>query len=143
MQIIQKKNEDLAKDYMENSDFIEKKIYTVLNYLKYTILYETKNLNMRNFTTEIAQKIINSKYVKELLTHNIKLQGKSVKGIIEDVFISDTMEVNDVDFFEVVNSKLGSFFCNYLLRIIFFSLRDSVLIPLLNNTHFDLITELE
>ena len=143
MQIMQKKNEDLAKDYMENSDFIEKKIYTVLNYLKYTVLYETKDLNMRNFTTEIAQKIINSKYVKELITHNIKLQGKSVKGIIEDVFISDTMEVNDVDFFEVVNSKLGSFFCNYLLRIIFFSLRDSVLIPLLNNTHFDLITENE
>jgi hypothetical protein len=143
LQIMQRKNEDLAKEYLENSDFIEKKIFTVLNYLKYTVLYETKYLNMRNITTEIAEKIINSKYIKELLTNNIKLQGKSVKGIIEDVFISDIVEVNDVDFFEVINSKLGSFFCNYLLKIIFFSLKDCLLNTLLNNTHFELITNTE
>ena len=85
-------------------------------------------------------RVIDSKYIKQFLTENIKLQGKSVKGIIEDAFISDTVEVNDVDFFEVINSRLGSFFCNYLLRIIFFGLKDSVINPLLNNTHFDLIT---
>ena len=54
---------------------------------------------MRNFTTEIAEKIINSKYIKDFLTNNIKLQGKSVKGVIEDVFVTDIIEVNDVDFF--------------------------------------------
>ena len=139
LQVMQKKNQDLAKEYMENSDFIEKKIFTVLNYLKYNVLYETKDLNMRNFTTETAEKIIDSQFVKQLLTDNIKLQGKSVKSIIEDVFITDIIEINDVDFFEVINSKLGNFFCNYLLKIIFFSLKDSVLNTLLNNTHFDLI----
>ena len=142
LQII-KKNQDLAKEYMENSDFIEKKIFTVLNCLKYTVLYENKELNMRNFTTEIAEKIINSKYIKDFLTNNIKLQGKSVKGVIEDVFVTDIIEVNDVDFFEVVNSKLGSHFCNYLLKIIFFSLKDCVLNPLLFNSHLDLITKNE
>ena len=35
LQIMQKKNQDLVKDYIENSDFIEKKIFTVLNCLKY------------------------------------------------------------------------------------------------------------
>ena len=94
---------------------------------------------MRNFTSEFTEKIIDNKFIKQLLTNNIKLQGKSIKGIIDDVFTSDVMEVNDVDFFEVINSKLGSFFCNYLLKIIYFSLKDCVLNTLLFNKHFDLI----
>ena len=48
LQIMQRKNEDLAKEYIENSDFIEKKIFATLNYIKYTILYETKKINMKN-----------------------------------------------------------------------------------------------
>ena len=139
LKVMQKKNQDLAKEYIESSDFIEKKIFTILNYLKYTVLYETKDLNMRNFTSEFTEKIIDSKFIKQLLTNNIKLQGKSIKGIIDDVFTSDVMEVNDVDFFEVINSKLGSFFCNYLLKIIYFSLKDCVLNTLLFNKHLDLI----
>ena len=94
---------------------------------------------MRNFTSEFTEKIIDSKFIKQLLTNNIKLQGKSIKGIIDDVFTSDVMEVNDDDFFEVINSKLGSFFCNYLLKIIYFSLKDCVLNTLLFNKHLDLI----
>ena len=35
LQIMQTKNQDLVKDYIENSDFIKKKIFTVLNCLKY------------------------------------------------------------------------------------------------------------
>ena len=140
LQIMEMKNEDLAKEYIENSDFIEQKIYTTFNYMKYHILYETKNIRNKNYTTEICEKIIKSKYIKELLTNNLKQQGKSIKGIIESVFTSDIIEVNDVDFFEVINSKLGSYFCKFLLKIIYFSLKDCILNPLLNNSHFDLIT---
>lgn len=136
---IMQKREDLSKEYLENNDFIEKKIFAVLNYLKYKILYETKELNLRNITDEIAEKIISSKYIKELINKNIKLQGKSIKDVIEDIFISDIIEVNDIDFFEVINSKIGSYFCNYLLNIIFFSLKDCVLKPLLFNTHYELV----
>ena len=138
LQIMQKK-EDLAKEYLQNNDLIEKKIFIVLNYLKYTVLYETKELNLRNITDEISEKIIHNKYIKELINENIKLQGQAIKDIIEDIFISDINEVNDVDFFEVINSKLGSYFCNYLLNIIFFSLKDCILNPLLFNAHYELI----
>ena len=143
LQIMQKKNEDLAKEYIENSDFIEKKIFATLNYIKYNILYETKKINMKNYTTEICEKIINNKYIKDHITNNLKQQGKSIKGVIESVFTTEIIEVNDVDFFEVISSKLGTYFCNYLLTIIYFSLRDSVLNPLLNNTHLDIITNEE
>ena len=136
---IMQKREDLSKEYLEINDFIEKKIFAVLNYLKYKILYETKKLNLRNITDEIAEKIINSKYIKELINKNIKLQGKLIKDVIEDIFISDIIEVNDIDFFEVINSKIGSYFCNYLLNIIFFSLKDCVLKPLLFNSHYELV----
>ena len=88
---------------------------------------------------KFLKKIIQNKYIKEYINSNIKLQGKAIKDIIEDIFISDINEVNDVDFFEVINSKLGSYFCNYLLNIIYFSLKDCVLNPLLFNTHYELI----
>ena len=143
LKIMQMKNEDLAKEYIENSDFIEQKIYTTLNYMKYNILYETKNIRNKYYTTEICEKIIKSKYIKELILNNLKQQGKEIKGLIESVFTSDIIEINDVDFFEVINSKLGSYFCKYLLKTIYFSFKDCVLNPLLNNNHFDLITSNE
>ena len=137
---IMEKKEDLPKHFLENKDFIDKKIYIVLNYLKYQILFETKLLNLRNITSEIAEKIINNKYIKELLYKNIKLQGKVIKDVIGDVFITDIIEVNDVDFFEVINSKISSYFCKYLLNIIYFSLKNCILNPLLFNNNMELIT---
>ena len=141
--IMQKKNEELAKEYIENSNFIENKIFAVLNYMKYTILYETKSLNIKNYTTEIAEKIIKNDKIKDLIKSNLKAQGKTIKGIIKDVFTSDIIEVNDVDFFEVINSKLSSYFCLYLLRIILFGLKENVLNQILNTSHFDLLMQNE
>ena len=141
LQIMQKKNEELANEYIENSNFIEKKIYTILNYIKIDILYENNNLNMKNYMNDICEKIINSKYIKELLSKNLKQQGKGIKDVIKDVFTTDIIEVNDVDFFEVISSKLGIYFCKYLLKIIFFSLRDCILCPLLYSTNLDIITK--
>ncbi len=141
--ILQKNNENLAKEYIEKSNFIENKIFTVLNYMKYKILYETKSLNLRNYTTEIAEKIIKNDKIKELIQSNIKEQGKSIKGIIKDIFTSDIVEVNDVDFFDVINSRLRSYFCLYLLNIILFSLKENVLNQILNTSHFDLLMQID
>ena len=137
--IMEKKNEELAKEYIDNSNFIENKIFQVLSYLKYTIYFETKELNLNNFTTALAEKIINNEPLKQLLKKNLKAQGKTIKGIIKDVFTTGILEVNDVDFFEVINSKLSTYFISYLLKIIFFSLKENILNQILFNNNFDLL----
>ena len=141
--IIQKKEEVLAKEYLESLNFIDNKIFVVFNYMDYNILYETKELNSKNFTKEITRKIIENDYIKELINNNLKLQGKSIKGIIKDVFISDNIEVNDVDFFEIINSKLSNYFCLYLLNIIYHALNENILIQILFGNHFDSISKIE
>ena len=52
-------------------------------------------------------------------------QVQSIKGLINEVFTSDVIEVNDVDFFEVIYSKLNNYFCLYLLNIIFYATEKS------------------
>ena len=46
--IIQKKEEILAKEYLDSCNFVDNKIFTVLIYMNYKILYETKDLNIKN-----------------------------------------------------------------------------------------------
>ena len=138
LKIMEKKNE-LAKVYIDNSNFLENKIFTILNYMKYTILFETKELNMKNCTNVIAEKIIKNQTVKNLINNNLKKQGKLIKNVIKDVFISDNLEVNDVDFFEVIGTKLSTYFCLYLLKIVLHSLKSNILNQMINNPHIDLI----
>ena len=71
------------------------------------------------------------------------MQGKFIKGIIKDVFISDSIEVNDVDFFEIINSKLSNYFCLYLLNIIYYSINENILNQILFGTHFESIQKIE
>ena len=143
LEIMQKKNEDFVKEYIENSDFIENKIFKILNYINFTVLYETEKINKKNYTNVICEKIINNKYIKKLLLNNLKQQGKSIKAIIESVFTNNIIEINDVDFFEVINSYLGSYFSGYLLNIIYYSFKDFILNLLLINSNFDLIIKEE
>ena len=98
---------------------------------------------LKNYTTEIAERIIKSDILKPLIRENLKKQGKSIKGIINNVFISEIIDVNDVDFFEVLNSKLSTYFFSYLLNIILFTLKENILNPLLSNSHSDLIMKNE
>ena len=44
LKIMEKKNEELAEEYINNK-FIDNKIFTSLNYINYNIFYETKDLN--------------------------------------------------------------------------------------------------
>ena len=74
--IIQKNEEVLAKEYLDSFKFIDNKIFIVLNYIKYNILYETKNINLKNYISKIAEKIIQTEYIKELIINNLKKQGK-------------------------------------------------------------------
>ena len=140
LNLIQKNKEHLlAQEYIDNSHFVENKIFTILNYIRYTILFETKDLNIKNFTTKIAESIINNQKVKSLIMNNLKKQGEKIDGIINEVFISDIIDVNDVDFFEVISSKLSIYFCSYLLNIIYYGFKENVLNQILNNPHLELI----
>ena len=133
--------EELAKEYIDNSNFIENKIFTVLNFMKYTLFFETKELNLKNFTNKIAEKIINNKIVKKLIKNNLKKQGKLIKGVIKDIFVTDIIDINDVDFFEVINNKLSVYFFSYLLKIILFAFKENILNSILYTSHLDLIMQ--
>ena len=140
---MQKKNEELAAEYISKSNFIENKIFITLNYINYTIYYETKDLNKKNYTTKIAEKIIANNKIKELIINNLKKQGNSIKGIFKDIFVSDIGEMNDVDIFEVIGTKLSTYFCSYLLKIILYAYKENILNQLLCNEKYDLILQNE
>ena len=83
----------------------------------------------------MSEKIMKNETIKNLIKKNIKSQSKSIKGIVKNVFISDIDE-NDVDFFEVINSKLSSYFVSYLLNIIFYGFKENILNQILINPNF-------
>ena len=140
LEIINNKDETaMAKEYINNSEFLDKKLYTVLNYFKYNILFETENLNTKNFTLHCAEKILNNEKLKELFLNNLQKQGKAIQDLIKNIFTTDIDEINDVDFFEIINSKLSVYFCRYLLNILNYSIEKDILCPLLNNDSMDII----
>ena len=142
LEIINNKDETtLAKEYINNSEFLDKKLYIVLNYFKYNILFETENLNRKNFTIKCADKILTNKKLKDLFLNNLQKQGQAIQGVIKDIFTKDSFEVNDIDFFEIINSKLSIFFCEYLLNILNYSFEKEILCQLLNNDNIDLILD--
>ena len=144
LKLMQKKNEEeLAKEYIDNSNFIDNKLFTVLNYMKYTIFFETQAINLKNYTTKITEEVIKNEKIKMLIKKNLKAQGKTIKGIIKDAFTTEITEINDVDFFEVINSKLSTYFCLYLLRIIYFGFKENALNQIIITKHFDTLMQID
>ena len=142
--LISNKSDSLTQDFIKaiNGQFVDKKIYTILNYLKFEILYQTKDFNSENCISIISKKIIENKKLKELILKSIEKQGKSIKGIINEVFISEINEVFDVDFIEVIYSKLNANFYMYLLNIIYYILKRNILIPILNDQNLDMLLKI-
>ena len=142
--LISNESDSLTQDFIKaiNGQFVDKKIYNILNYLKFEILYQTKDFNSENCISIIAKKIIENKNLKELILKNIEKQGKSIKGIIKEVFISEINEVFDVDFIEVIYSKLNANFYMYLLNIIYYILNRNILIPILNDQSLDMLLKI-
>ena len=141
--ILSEKTEYLAKRFLIDSHFIENKIYAILNYLDININNECDEFNLKNCNNIIAEEIINHEELKNLILNSLIKQGGKIKEIINDVFSSKTLEINDVDFYEVVNSKFNDYFSNYLLNIIIDSLKRNILIPLLKENNFEKIMKNE
>ena len=70
-------------------------------------------------------------------------QGKKIKEIIKDVFTSKNLEINDIDFYEVINSKFNIYFSEFLLNIIIESLKKHILIPILNEKNLQIFLKNE
>ena len=139
--ILSTKTNTLAKNFLLESKFVDNKIYTILNYLQIEILNKKKEFNEKNCNAIIAENIINNKNLKDFLLHNLEKQGNKIKEIINAVFSSKVIEINDVDFYEVVNSKFDNFFSEYLLNIIIDSLKQNILVPILNQNNLKFLLE--
>ena len=139
--VVSQQTEQLTLEYLRESNLIDSKIYTILNYIKCTLLFETEKINNNNYINVIAEKIIKNQKLKELLKKNIEQQGKNLSGIIDDIYVSDILEVNDIDFFEVLNSKLSNYLSLCLLKIIFSGLKENILNEILMNDNLELFTQ--
>ena len=98
------KKKEILKDFIDKTCFLDNNLYTVLNYIKFNILNETKEINNKNIISKLSKKIFENKELMKLLTKNIQIQSDGLKDIINEVFLTNTMEDNDVDFFEFIHS---------------------------------------
>ena len=134
-------SKNIPNNFIKKSNFIDNHIYSILNYVNFNVLFETKEINSKNYISEISQRIIENKIIKELIQNNIEKQGNLSKDIINEVFTSDILEVNDVDFLEVINSKLINNYSLYFLKIIFTGFKDNILNPLLINKNYEIFLQ--
>ncbi len=139
--VVSKHSEKLSHDFLKDLNMIDNKIYFILNYMKYNVLFETKKINNINYINEIANRIIDNKKLKDLLNKNILKQGKNLEGIFNDIFTSDNFEVNDIDFYEVINSKLSNYVSFCLLKIIYTGLKENILNQIIMNDNLELFMQ--
>ena len=122
-QIIENNNiEKVIQEFMINSNFIENNISFVLNCIKFNIWPETKSFNSINYLVNITEKLIKNKSIYELIKKNIILQGtKNIRMnvLIKDIFSMNYINLNNNDFYEIINSRLEAEFTRYLLNIIY------------------------
>ena len=123
----------VAEKFIYNSEFIKNKIYKIVNYLNYNILYESKNLNKRNYSSKLTTMIINNDLIQNQIINTLKGLSSKLPNCINDIFLSDSLEINDIDFIELINTKLSQSFLEYLLKIIYSSLNDNILNPFIIN----------
>ena len=56
----------VAEKYIYNKKFIENNIFKIINYLNYKILFETKDLNNRNYASKITEMVLNNDFLKKI-----------------------------------------------------------------------------
>ena len=125
--VISQQNEMITKDYLQNSNLIERKIYSVLNCIKFEVLNESKEINNINYLGYLAEKILENEKLKNYIYKSVEKECNNMSAIINDIYTSDAIEVNDIDFFEVINSKLGDYLSLSLLKMIYQGLKNEIL----------------
>ena len=131
------KKKEILKDFIDKTCFLDNNLYTVLNYIKFNILNETKEINNKNIISKLSKKIFENKELMKLLTKNIQIQSDGLKDIINEVFLTNAIEANDVDFFEIIHSILIINFSKFLLNIIFHLLKQHILLQIVEQDKYN------
>ena len=126
------KKKAILNDFIKKTYFLDNNLFEVLNSIKFNILNETEEINNKNIISLLSVKILENKDLKKILIENIQSQSEGMKDIISEVFLNNAINVNDVDFFEVINSILNYNFVKYLLNIIFYLLKQHLLLQILD-----------
>ena len=143
LEIISDKSQKLNQLFLRETNFIDEKVHLILSYMDFNLSFETKDFNKNNAANKLTEMIIENEDVKELLNKNMEIQSKSIEGIIKETFFSDNIEMNNVDFFEVICNNLNKYFFEYLKNIIFDSLKENILLPILNTKNYNSLMENE
>ena len=131
--ILQKGNDFVAEQYIYKKDFIKNNLFLIINYLNYNIIFENEEVNSNNYTSKVYKLITENEFLQEQLINYLKIQGKNIKNSIKDIFISTSLEVNDIDFIEVILTKLSESYQKIFLQIIYACLNDNILNPFIIN----------
>ena len=137
--LLSEKNEILSEKYLKDSNFIDNKIYLILYKINMKIINERDEFNLRNCYNVIAENVIENKYLKDLILINLKKQGSKIKEIVNEVFTADIIESNVVDFYDIINTLFDKYFSDYLLSIIYDSIKEDIFISILDITNLELL----
>ena len=138
--IIQKNNNDWHKEYLISKKFIEQNISLILNYMKFTILFQTEKLNYENIIEQISIKILQNEEIKQIILNSLLKQGEKFKLIPQIKEILNTKEIYE-DLFQNIYNRVKNHFLRLLWNIIFYLLRQNILIPFIYN--YEIIKENE
>ena len=141
--VISQQNEQIAKDFLQSTNLIERKIYSVLNCIKFEVLNETRKVNNKNYLEYLAEKILENEKIKSYIYKSLEKQGNDISAIVNDIYISGSIEVNDIDFFEVISSKLGNYLSFSLLKFIYQGLKDNILNQIIEENNFEIFMKNE
>ena len=133
--IIQKNNNDWHKEYLISKKFIEQNISSVLNYMKYTIIFPTEKLNNNNIIEQISIKILQNMEMKQIILNSLIKHGEKIKLILlikENFEKYNAKEIYD-DIFQNIDNKVKNHFLKLLGNILYYLLKNNILLPFIYN----------
>ena len=131
--IIIKLDNDWQKDYLLTTKFIENNITNVLNYIKFNLPIQNKEINSNNMKEQIANIILKKDILKNLFTDYLIEQGKGIKDLFKNAFKYYNKEEKNEEFFQIIDNEIKKNFIIFLLKIILHLLKKDILIPLYYN----------
>ena len=81
--------------------------------------------------------VLNNDFLKKQIIVSLKNQGKNLPNCTKDIYFSDILEINDIDFIEIIGTKLSSIYFEFLLKIIYSGLNDNILNPFIINKNIN------
>ena len=104
-----------------------------MNNFDIKIILETNEINNTNIKDIISKEIIKNNYLKNLLLNNLIIQKLPN---IEYSFENYKNKQNFTSLFEAIDDEINTFFIKALLNILYHSLKNNILLPIIQNYEF-------